>query len=224
MNPQGTQGQGDTDEKGRKEGSESKHTHPFSLVQHTGEPAAPGPRRPSPQQDMGAHTPRAHAASSTEGSGADRRLRTGHSGAPSLGGPAGHRLAFHQGLPGEAGLRDSWFLPALGAREQITASGREERKRHTAGESKVLGLRPLYLKLLRNRSRPRTPFPQHPSPLDGTPGTTETRKGQGGKMQSESLGAHMRGQAAFSALSERLGAPMQKSGCLGQTLARPLTS
>lgn len=43
-------------------------------------------------------------------------------------------------------------------------------------------------------------------------------------MQSVSLGAHMRGQAAFSALLESLGTLMQNSGCLGQTLARPLTS
>lgn len=202
-----------------KEGSESKNTHtpPTWLSMWESQlPLARGGHRqtwlsmresqlPWPEEAITRTGPRrTHAQSPRrfehlESSGADRSgFGTGRGRAPSLGRSAGHRLAFHQELPGEASLRDSGPLPALG--EQITASGKE-RAKDTQQENPRSRLRPLYLKPLRNCSSPRTPFPQYPSTLDGTPGTAETCKGQGGKMQSESLGAHVRGQAGFSALS-----------------------
>lgn len=167
-----------------KEGSESKHTHPLLAGSACGRASCPWPEEAIARTGPGStHAQSPRRLEHLESSGADRSgLGTGHGRASSSGGPAGPRLAFYWGLPGEAGLRDLDLLPALGNKSQPVE---RREKRHTAGKSKVSGPRPLYLKPLCDCSSRRAPFPQHASTLDGTPGTAETREGQGGKMQSE---------------------------------------
>lgn len=112
------------------EGSESKNTHTPPTWLSMWESQLPWPEEAIARTGPGStHAQSPRRFEHLESSGEDRSsFGTGRSGAPSLGGSAGHRLAFHQGLPGEAGLRDSGPLPALGAREQITASGKERAK------------------------------------------------------------------------------------------------
>lgn len=161
MNPKRTQGQGTQMKmKVNKEGSESKHTPtPSPAGSACGRQPSLGPEEPSLNRDPSTHAQSPRRWSTWRALGADREGLWGQwvaAGPPAQEGQLG---------PGWLSTGDcqAKLVSGTGSLPAPNHTVERREKRHTAGKSKVSGLRPLYLKLLCDcSSRAGAPFPQQP--------------------------------------------------------------